>query len=83
MAKAAPIRAKCGLHKKRQRPNAPKALLVANLAEQGFSFFLLQEGYQLAGKTPNVYEKKPLPLTFLICTRYNAFPVHYGHMENH
>jgi hypothetical protein len=40
MAKAAQIHVKTGRHTKRQRLNAPKALLVANPAEQGFSFSL-------------------------------------------
>lgn len=44
MAKAAQIHVKTGRHTKKQRLNALKALLVANSAEQGFSFSLLQTG---------------------------------------
>jgi hypothetical protein len=39
-AKAAQIHVKTGRHTKKQRLNALKALLVANSAEQGFSFSL-------------------------------------------
>ncbi len=51
MAKAAPIRAKTGLHTKKLQPKL-KALLVANTAEQGFSFrngpfYRTQDGYRV------------------------------------
>lgn len=38
MAKAAQTHAKIGLHTKKLQPNALKALLEADTAEQGFSF---------------------------------------------
>jgi hypothetical protein len=43
-AKAAQIHVKTGRHTKKQRLNALKALLVANSAEQGFSFSLPHAG---------------------------------------